>query len=124
MSWCYRNSSTDLHAWNTINFLLARSQESSNNTATVPRSKTVAADIVATVRRILRFTSRYDSGFDSVDIEAMLTLYASGKSDFNDLMLVELCKSHDLTLVTHDADFQDSDIPILTANRKLLGSRN
>ncbi|MEO7992756.1 MAG: PIN domain-containing protein [bacterium] len=40
--------------------------------------------------------------------------------DFNDLVLVELCRHHDLTLITNDADFKGSGIPLLTANHKLL----
>jgi predicted nucleic acid-binding protein len=43
-------------------------------------------------------------------------------SDFNDLMLIELCKKNMFALVTHDIDFKDSDIHVLTANNELLGT--
>jgi len=50
----------------------------------------------------------------------LLVQYEEGDSDFNDQVLVEICKSKDLTLITHDADFKAVDINILTANKKLL----
>jgi predicted nucleic acid-binding protein len=40
--------------------------------------------------------------------------------DINDLILAELCRSEKLKFVTHDADFASLDVPILTANRRLL----
>lgn len=49
----------------------------------------------------------------------LLKDYAAGDSDFNDQVIVELCKREDLTLVTHDGDFKGSGIPILTANKNL-----
>lgn len=40
--------------------------------------------------------------------------------DFNDQVLAELCKSRNLTLVTHDGDFKDLGLNLLTANQSLL----
>lgn len=42
--------------------------------------------------------------------------------DFNDSLIVELCKKNRLTLVTDDGDFRNTDIEILTANPYLLGN--
>jgi len=43
-----------------------------------------------------------------------------GNSDFNDLVLVELCRSKGFMLVTDDGDFKGKGITVLTANRRLL----
>jgi hypothetical protein len=55
-----------------------------------------------------------------LDTKSLIDDYGDGKSDFNDLVLVELCKSKALKLVTDDGDFKGKDITILTANKKLL----
>lgn len=89
-----------------------------------PAFKPIAKDITVTVRNIMRIASRRASGFESADIDALLTAYELGSSDFNDLMLAELCKAQSLAFVTDDADFQGSDISILTANQRLLRANN
>lgn len=40
--------------------------------------------------------------------------------DFNDKALVLHCKEHDFVLLTHDIDFKNVDIEILTLNRRIL----
>jgi predicted nucleic acid-binding protein len=82
--------------------------------------KTIARDIAADVRKILTNCSRIESGFPELDIESLVTEYGRGDSDFNDLVLTELCKSRGLKLVTDDGDFKGRDITVLTANRRLL----
>ncbi|MBM3421686.1 MAG: type II toxin-antitoxin system VapC family toxin [Chlorobi bacterium] len=46
--------------------------------------------------------------------------FQSGQLDFNDTLLVDLCKQLDMKLLTNDSDFQTGGIDILTANPKLL----
>jgi predicted nucleic acid-binding protein len=82
--------------------------------------KPVAKVITDSVRRITRFCRRLESGFQDVDLEQLLTDFETQRPDFNDQILVSLCKSHDLTMVTHDADFRESGLSILTANSRLL----
>lgn len=41
-------------------------------------------------------------------------------SDFNDFFFQELSVDHKLHIITHDADFKYSSIPILTQNNRLL----
>lgn len=82
--------------------------------------KQVAKDIADDVRRVLQHCSRLESGFETVNLEDLLSNYADGESDFNDQVIVELCKKEELTLVTHDFDFKGAGIPVLTANRRLL----
>ena len=82
--------------------------------------KSIAKDIAADAQRVVRQCERTESGFETVDIGALLAEYESGDADFNDQILVELCKAKGLTLVTHDADFKDRGLTLLTANPRLL----
>jgi len=86
--------------------------------------KPIAEEITVNVKNIVRIATRCDSGFVSVDIDTLLATYEAGDSDFNDLMLAELCKAEDLIMVTHDADFPGTGINILTANKRLLDANN
>ena len=85
-----------------------------------PFFKIHAQDIVDAVKRILKHCSRIESGFEKLRIDALLDDYAAGGSDFNDQVIAELCKGIGLTLVTHDGDFRDPGLTVLTANRNLL----
>lgn len=40
--------------------------------------------------------------------------------DFNDALIVKIAKEHNLTVITHDGDFRDESIDILTLNGVLL----
>ena len=82
--------------------------------------KPIARDIAADARRILKHCARIESGFDVLDINALVDEYEQGDSDFNDQVLGELCKTRGLKLVTDDVDFQDRGLTIVTANRRLL----
>lgn len=84
------------------------------------RFKSVAQDIVHALRRILDHCERTESGFGSLDVDILLTDYQTKCPDFNDQILAELCKVRGLKLVTHDGDFKDCGITLLTANKSLL----
>jgi predicted nucleic acid-binding protein len=85
-----------------------------------PDFQPIAQAIVAAVRKILKLAARTESGFASVDINALLTEFEGGGYDFNDQILVRLCLSQNLKLVTHDRDFKRTSVNILTANRYIL----
>jgi len=82
--------------------------------------KAVAKAIADGCRRVLRSCRRTESGFESVDMGALLIEYEAGDADFNDQILAGICRTRGLTLVTHDADFGGSGLAILTANGRLL----
>lgn len=84
-----------------------------------PFFKLHALGIADGVRRILKNCSRIESGFAELRMNELLNDFAEGDSDFNDQVIVELCKREELTLVTHDGDFKGSGIHILTANKSL-----
>ena len=85
-----------------------------------PEFKAIAKEIADAVKRIMCHCSRVESGFRELEIDALLNIYAEGNSDFNDQIIVELCKDRELTLISHDGDFKTQRIPVLTANHRLL----
>ncbi len=66
--------------------------------------------------RILNTFSVIDEKLSAQDIAAMLTV---DKLDFNDKIIADTCRKNNFVLLTHDADFSNSDIEILTANNNL-----
>jgi len=80
----------------------------------------IAQNIAAAVRQILKHCQRVESGFEGLDMNTLLAGYAVGDVDFNDQIIAELCQSKGLTLVTDDGDFAGQNIPVLTANKRLL----
>ncbi|MCW5206415.1 PIN domain-containing protein [Desulfobulbus sp. F5] len=82
--------------------------------------KPIAKDIADSARRVLGHCSKIDSGFETVDTKQLIAEYEAGDADFNDQIIAELCRKKGLKLVTDDADFHGQDIPVLTANKKLL----
>lgn len=83
--------------------------------------KPVAQDISADVKRVLRLCRRVDDSFESLEIDSLIDEYAAGVFDFNDQILTTLCKRKGLKLVTDDSDFKGQGIPVVTANKRLLG---
>ena len=86
-----------------------------------PAFKSIAMDIAADTRKILAICARIDNGFATLDAKSLVDEYSRGDSDFNDVVLVDLCKSKGLKLVTDDGDFKGKGIIVLTVNTKLLG---
>ncbi|MBN1261798.1 MAG: type II toxin-antitoxin system VapC family toxin [Anaerolineae bacterium] len=82
--------------------------------------KPIAQAIVVAVRSILQFCSRIDSGFSTLDIASLLHEFEEGDSDFNDQVLTDLCRRRGLILATHDSDFRDQGLTVVTANGHLL----
>ena len=80
----------------------------------------VAREIACQSGRVVSFCSRLESGFVKLQIDDLLDTYSEGGSDFNDQVIAELCKREGLTLLTHDGDFENQEISILTANPRLL----
>src|SRR3972149_7122586 len=85
-----------------------------------PTFRPVAKGIAAACRRILEYATRIDSEFSSLNIDAVLSGYQAGRTDFNDHVIAELCNRKQLTLVTDDADLKGLTLNILTENKRLL----
>jgi predicted nucleic acid-binding protein len=84
--------------------------------------KPIAKKISPLVNRILSQSVRIDDGFSKIKMIELLNQYSEGKSDFNDQIIIEVCKKEGLTLITHDGDFHGQGIPLITANKNLLKS--
>jgi predicted nucleic acid-binding protein len=82
--------------------------------------KPVAQAIADDVKRMLQNCTRVGNGFESLEIDALVDDYAAGDSDFNDQVLIALCKKEGLKMVTDDGDFKGCGIPVITANKRLL----
>jgi len=80
----------------------------------------VAEDISININKILRWSKRFDSSLESIDMEIIISKYGSGTYDFNDLVFGEICKANDFILVTNDRDFCTTDVNILTANNYMF----
>lgn len=85
-----------------------------------PDFKPVAKDIEISVRHVLKHCQRTESGFSACDIESLLAKFGEGESDFNDQLMVDLCRGKGFKLITHDQDFKDCGLTVLTANGRLL----
>lgn len=82
--------------------------------------RSIAPDIAADTRRILKQCSPMESGFTALDMDALTAEYGRGGIDFNDQVIREACRRSGLKLVTDDGDFDGQGVTILTANRRLL----
>jgi hypothetical protein len=60
-----------------------------------PTFKLIAQEIAGAVRRVLHHCTRLESDFEALNVDALVDEYEEGDSDFNDLVLVELCKGGD-----------------------------
>jgi len=99
---------------------LSRSPLSFKQFRQSPDFKPIAQAIAGDARRILQICNRTESGFSTLDAAALIGAYEGGAADFNDLVLVDLCQRNGWKLVTHDGDFKEYGLPLVTANSYLL----
>lgn len=85
-----------------------------------PAFKVVARTIAASLRGILSLAMPVGTAFANIDIVSLIAAFETGGSDFNDLLIVETCRSKSFVLVTDDADMKGGDVPIVTGNQILL----
>lgn len=79
-----------------------------------------AVDIAARARGIVKQSVRIEGRFEKLDISSELDTFAKGMTDFNDQLLIDLCRARNLSLMTDDSDFRGAPIQLLTANPGLL----
>lgn len=82
--------------------------------------KSIAQQIGDDTNRVLRFCHKIEDEFEKLNTNCLIDEYTYGNHDFNDQVLRELCKSRKLKLITDDIDFKGEEIPVLTANKRLL----
>lgn len=84
--------------------------------------RAIAQDIAYNVRIILRNTLACDPELQAIDLPKVMDLFEQGKYDFNDLLFAQICRAKNMVFVTHDKDFSELGVEILTANEKLVES--
>ena len=82
--------------------------------------KREASLIINETKKIMKLSSRCNLDFEATEIDLHLSEFEGCKSDFNDIIYKDICKTNDFTLVTNDGDFKKCGIPILTANSNLI----
>lgn len=86
------------------------------------RLREVAQGIVKDIDAIMQLEAcrLFEYNLCRSDVEELLSEFAQGRADFNDLIIAMLCKREGLTLLTDDSDFMHQGVPVLTADAKLL----
>ncbi len=82
--------------------------------------KPIASDIKSIVHMILVDSKPVDTCFSQMDQRVLMDSFESENTDFNDLIIINVCRMNNLVLITHDSDMRNADIQILTSNRQLL----
>lgn len=80
----------------------------------------IASAVETFAKKILSYCRIHAVSPEVLDLNQALTEFVSGQIDFNDALLVDLCKKRNLKLMTNDADFQAGGIEVLTTNSRLL----
>ena len=63
--------------------------------------------------KILKKAIKINDSFNKIDIDNILK--SGSNFDFNDNYFLEICKKNKFKIVTHDKDFLNSDVEIITA---------
>ena len=82
--------------------------------------KGVAQDIAVSLRSILAIAKPTGTAFANISLAPVLATFEAGGADFNDLLIVETCRSKSCVLVTDDGDMKNIDVPLVTGNQVLL----
>ena len=82
----------------------------------------VASSAKTFAKKILNFCQVHSIPASELDLSLALADFSSGNVDFNDAILVDICKKRNLKLMTNDGDFQNGGIEVLTTNPRLLGA--
>ena len=86
-----------------------------------PAFAAVARDAATQMRNILKYVKRTGTPFANVDMDIVLTRFASGVDDINDQLIAEKCRLDGLVLVSDDGDMARYDLELVTGNGRLLG---
>lgn len=83
--------------------------------------RAIAQDLAYNVKKILKSTLACDPEMQAINLPEVMDLFEQGKYDFNDLLFAQICRAKGMIFVTHDKDFSELGVDILTANEKLVG---
>jgi len=71
-------------------------------------------------KKILSLCQIHSIPANELDLTNALASFSTGCVDFNDAILIDICKKRNLKLMTNDGDFNNGGIEILTTNPRLL----
>jgi len=80
----------------------------------------VASAAETYAKKILSFCKIHSIPANELDLNEALSDFSKGGVDFNDALLVDICKKRNLKLMTNDGDFHQGGIEVLTTNPRLL----
>ena len=104
--WCEENNMS-------LNFKDFRSME---------EFKQITKEIEIASNMILIDSIQIESGFAKMNVSSLLKCFTQKQIDFNDLVIENICQENHLKLVTDDRDYLESNVQILTSNKKILNS--
>jgi len=81
---------------------------------------TVASSAHTFAQKIINFCEIHSIPANEVNLVQALLDFKNGNVDFNDAILVDICKKLNLKLMTNDGDFKKGGIDVLTTNPRLL----
>lgn len=81
---------------------------------------TVTSSAKIFAKKIVGFCILHSIPANELDLDQALIDFSTGQVDFNDALLVDICRKRNLKLMTNDGDFQYGGIDILTTNPRLL----
>jgi predicted nucleic acid-binding protein len=82
--------------------------------------RSVARDVSSYATRIVSSCAVHETPTDKLDLNQAIADFESGGIDFNDAILVDICKKHGFKLLTNDGDFKSGGIEVLTNHPGLL----
>jgi predicted nucleic acid-binding protein len=80
----------------------------------------VASSAGTFAKMILHYCQIHSIPASELDLNHALADFSAGGVDFNDALLVDICKKRNIKFMTNDADFQRGGIDVLTTNPRLL----
>lgn len=88
------------------------------------RNSSDSSDVVSAAslfaKEIVKYCKVHSIPANELDLNQALADFSTGKVDFNDTLVVDICKKKGLKLMTNDGDFKKGGIDVLTTNPRLL----
>lgn len=85
-----------------------------------PDFQTIASSVGTFAKKIIGFCITHSIPANQLDLVQALTDFLHGGVDFNDAILIDVCRKRNIKLMTNDGDFQSGGIEVITSNQRLL----
>ncbi len=81
--------------------------------------KKVISNICTIINKRMAYFSLINSQADNLWLKKIINEFDMLSGDFNDCIIVDICRQNNLSLVTHDGDMVSYKIPVLSGNKNL-----